>query len=175
MTSQLGSDIPWRIEYKSCLNSEPEFCGTERLTDQVMPGSLVDTAKVGDSKISETISTGIFETIIWIISVLHMIVLGLARLIRSSLNVKKAQSRPNYSRNTEYSHWPNGKKQEINSKRRGKLKPAMREAFNTIKYFTELIHPGSVEPKPVRTRFEHQIAQIFKYQWFLNDILGWRK
>ena len=39
--------------------------------------------------------------------------------------------------------------QEINSKRRGKLKPAMREAFNTIKYFTELIHPGSVEPKPV--------------------------
>ena len=28
-------------------------------------------------------------------------VLGLARLIRSSLNVKKAQSRPNYSRNTK--------------------------------------------------------------------------
>ena len=63
-----------------------------------------------------------------------------------------------------YFHWPNGKKQKINAKRRGKLKPAMREAFNTIKYFTELIHPGSVEPKPVRTRFEHQIAQIFKYQ-----------
>ena len=62
-----------------------------------------------------------------------------------------------------YSHCSNGKKQEINSKRRGKLKPAMREAFNTIKYFTELIHPGSVEPKPVRTTFEHQIGQIFKY------------
>ena len=40
-------------------------------------------------------------------------------------------------------------KHEVNVKRRGKLKPAMREAFNTIKYFTELIHPGSVEPKPV--------------------------
>ena len=30
------------------------------------------------------------------------VVLGLARLIRSSLNVKKGQSRPNFSRNTEY-------------------------------------------------------------------------
>ena len=32
---------------------------------------------------------------------------GLARLIRSSLNVKKAQSRPNYSRNTKYIHHHN--------------------------------------------------------------------
>jgi len=40
------------------------------------------------------------------------------------------------------------------SYRRGKLKPAMREAFNTIKYFTELIHPGSVEPKSVEENKE---------------------